>query len=180
MIKKRKNGLMIKNEAFTLVELLVVIAIIGIITVLSASAFKNVQIKARDSRRKSDLDAISKSLNMYFADHNQYPIATSSSGMNALLEDGSEFVGDDGTIYMKELPSEEVGEVMDYTYVVSDDRKSFRLYSMLENEDDAVSCLDLVIDGWSDPDGISGDCDSTSSCCYGVCSPNIGMTGEAL
>jgi len=178
---KRVNRNIVKSKAFTLVELLVVIAIIGIITVLSASAFKNVQFKARDSRRKSDLDSIAKALNMYFADNNQYPLATDSGevdGMNTLLDEGGMFANDDGTIYMKELPTEEVSD-MQYTYVVSSDRKSFRLYSILENEDDQVSCLHYVINGWNNPDNLD-ECNSqyTDCCYYGVCSPNIGMTGS--
>lgn len=51
-----------RRLGFTLIELLVVIAIIGILTSFVTFAFTDSQKKSRDSRRKSDLDAIKKAL----------------------------------------------------------------------------------------------------------------------
>ena len=49
---------------FTLIELLVVIAIIGILAGFAIASFTSAQAKGRDSRRKADLDAISKALEL--------------------------------------------------------------------------------------------------------------------
>lgn len=46
------------QKGFTLIELLVVVAILAILAVIGATVYNNVQINARDARRKSDIDAI--------------------------------------------------------------------------------------------------------------------------
>lgn len=55
-----------KPHGFTLVELLVVVAIIAILAVIGFTVFANLQRGARDARRKADLDAITKAMEMHF------------------------------------------------------------------------------------------------------------------
>lgn len=52
------------SSAFTLIELLVVISIIGILASLATFSYTDSQKKSRDSRRKSDLVAIQKALEL--------------------------------------------------------------------------------------------------------------------
>ena len=61
------------NKGFTLIELLVVIAIIGILSTLAIVALGSARQKARDSKRVSDINQISKALEMYYGDANAYP-----------------------------------------------------------------------------------------------------------
>lgn len=56
------------KRGFTLIELLVVIAIIGILATFIVASFNNAQAKSRDARRKSDLDALKKALELYKSD----------------------------------------------------------------------------------------------------------------
>lgn len=62
-------------SGFTLVELLVVITIIAILSVVGVTVFGGVQSKARDARRKADVDSISKALEVNFnvAKDGKYP-----------------------------------------------------------------------------------------------------------
>ncbi len=53
-----------KFKGFTLIELLIVITIIGILATFVVASFTSAQSKARDGRRKSDLDAIKKALEL--------------------------------------------------------------------------------------------------------------------
>ncbi len=65
------------KKGFTLIELLVVIAILGILaTGIIAIINPSAQLKkARDVRRKTELHQISAALELYRADHGNYPIS---------------------------------------------------------------------------------------------------------
>jgi general secretion pathway protein G len=51
---------------FTMVELLVVITIIGVLTAAAASTYSTIQAKARDTRRRADIDEIRKAMELYY------------------------------------------------------------------------------------------------------------------
>ena len=67
-IQKTKAAL-----GFTLVELLIVIIIIGILATLVIVTFTGVQQKARDSKRKTDINAVQSQIEAYYATNTQYP-----------------------------------------------------------------------------------------------------------
>ncbi|MFA7309258.1 MAG: type II secretion system protein [Patescibacteria group bacterium] len=64
-----------KQKGFTLIELLVVIAIIGILSAIGLSALNSAREKARDSKRKADLQSLSLALESYYSDNTAYPPA---------------------------------------------------------------------------------------------------------
>ena len=55
------------KKAFTLLELLVVVGLIGIMVGLLAVSYSSTQRKARDAKRKTDLQAIRNSIEQYYA-----------------------------------------------------------------------------------------------------------------
>lgn len=63
------------TRGFSLIELLVVIAIIAIISSLAFASLNSVRIKARDSKRISDIKALQVALSHYYQDNNKYPTA---------------------------------------------------------------------------------------------------------
>jgi prepilin-type N-terminal cleavage/methylation domain-containing protein len=69
------------QQAFTLFELLVVISIIGILIGFASVAFSGAQERARDARRKQDMDAVQKALEQYYSlADSVYPDGCFSSG----------------------------------------------------------------------------------------------------
>jgi len=65
-LKQRQSG-------FTIVELLIVIVIIGILATLVIVTFSGVQQRARDSERKTDINAIAGQLEAVYAKEGTYP-----------------------------------------------------------------------------------------------------------
>lgn len=61
------------SSGFTLVELLIVIVVIAILAAISVVAYRGVQNRAHDSRRLSDLTAITKALELYKSEIGNYP-----------------------------------------------------------------------------------------------------------
>ncbi|KKS00733.1 hypothetical protein A2470_03455 [Candidatus Curtissbacteria bacterium RIFOXYC2_FULL_41_11] len=71
------------RRGFTLIELLVVITIIGILAAIAIVSYGGTQERARDSRRKSDLDAIKKALELARGDSPgayYYPMCNGGGG----------------------------------------------------------------------------------------------------
>lgn len=77
-IKTRQGG-------FSFVELMIVIAIIAILSMIGVGGYNSAMRKSRDSRRKSDIQAIYQALTLYRVDRGRYP-----SYNNYKAESGSE------------------------------------------------------------------------------------------
>ena len=60
-------------KGFTLIELLVVIAILGLIAAVILVSLNSLRSKARDAKRVSDINQVSKALEIYFANNGTYP-----------------------------------------------------------------------------------------------------------
>ena len=71
-----------QQKGFTIIELLIVIVVIGILAALVLNAFGNIQERARDTERKSDINSIHTQLELYYADNGDYP----NGETKALLE----------------------------------------------------------------------------------------------
>lgn len=105
----RKN-----KKGFTLLELLVVIMILGILVVIGLRSFMTSQVKARDSKRKSEIEQLTRALELFRNDQGYYPVGNSQGQIMMLsstdgwltFEWGEEFidVNNPDTIYMAKLP----------------------------------------------------------------------------
>jgi len=68
------------KKGFTLIELLVAVAIIGILSAVVISSLGGARAKARDTRRKSDLNQIRIAMVMYFNEKGDWVGSTSGCG----------------------------------------------------------------------------------------------------
>lgn len=166
------------SKGFTLMELLIVIVILGILTTIVASSFRSSQEKARDSRRKSDIEALAKAIEVYYNDHNRYPGSTNgsidvpdcgASGANP-CDFGGEFKDDNDTVYMTKIPTES-SSARNYYYYSDGQFQSFAIYTRLENELDKdipknASDGNQYYDGTNCGAGFAG-------CNYAVSSTNV-------
>lgn len=69
------RGMNKNQRAFTLIELLVTIAIIAILSGITIVSFSRQNAKARDARRKADLENLRQAIEMYYEDNGKYPVS---------------------------------------------------------------------------------------------------------
>ena len=67
------------KKGFTLIELLVVIAIIGLLASIVYVQLGRARAKARDARRIADFESVSLALEMYYTEHDSYPVSPNYS-----------------------------------------------------------------------------------------------------
>lgn len=115
----------VPKKGFTLIELLVVIAIIGILATFIVASFASAQARGRDARRKADLDAVKKALELAKNDctgARWYPVAQGASGQARYTTDVSSldsFLDNNTLNYIRALPhdpTKTLGGPDDYHY----------------------------------------------------------------
>jgi prepilin-type N-terminal cleavage/methylation domain-containing protein len=84
-----------RDQGFTIVELLIVIVVIGILAALVIVQFTNVQARARDAERKSDIRALQSKVAEYYALNGNYPITLNA--VPSLPADACKAPGGTGT-----------------------------------------------------------------------------------
>ncbi len=107
------------KRGFTLIELLVVISIIAILITLIVATFGTTQQKARDSRRKTDLDALKKALELFKGDtpgSSWYPNCQSPLATSCNPAIGTDFEPDLDVKYIKKFPLDPSTK-SGYTYI---------------------------------------------------------------
>lgn len=158
IIYKSANG-------FSLIELLVSIAVIATIISLALPNFLGARIRARDARRKGELQQFKTALQLYYSDYAAYP-ADSGGPMYGVIKgcgsDGTtscpcsstvDFAAGGsgcGTVYMSQFPSE-FGTSMYYW----------------QKNSGADFCLKVALENNSD-----GDATTTQARCLSTC-PDI-------
>ncbi|MBI4067472.1 prepilin-type N-terminal cleavage/methylation domain-containing protein [Candidatus Gottesmanbacteria bacterium] len=165
--KNNRYGLVknLNNSGFTLLEIVIAMIIIAIVSGAVLGNFFSSLGKGRDSRRKQDLELIAKGLELFYNDHRAYP----TSG--ALLNAGSTFVDDKGTVYMQKVPGDPKvvsGWLYDYDLMGPVSGQGYVIYACIENKNDPKR----KIDGYA---GSSCGCniESTGFCNYAVSSANV-------
>lgn len=99
-----------REKGFTFIELLVTVTIIMVLTAVGIVSYRVTNQKARDARRKSDLESVRSALEICRTETGAYPASIDFSN-NAPITCG-------GTTYLAKAPSDpKVGQAgFGYTY----------------------------------------------------------------
>ena len=63
----------LQGHGFTLMELLISVAIVAILTAIGVVSYSSVNKRARDAKRKSDIEQVRSALEIYRNDNEHYP-----------------------------------------------------------------------------------------------------------
>lgn len=141
------------KKGFTLIELLVVIAIIGLLSTLAVVALGSARVKARDSKRLSDLKQVQTALELYYTDKNDYPTTggvLGSTNLACLNGDGWTTAGC-ADAYMGAVPKDpSTGQ--NYTYSYGTTSKTFSISATLEGDAGGFQAGAITLT----PNGIDG------------------------
>ena len=130
-VRRRTAG----KSGFTLIELLIVFVIMSLLTGLGIGAFMTSRVRARDAKRKSDLENITRALELYYNDLGVYPPEVTGTILGLQWGTGKFILGSgaDEVIYMNELPKDPGPST--YLYK-STGGSNFLIFARLENTDD--------------------------------------------
>ncbi len=173
-----------RRTGFTLIELLVAMSIIAILVAVGLGSYTSIQIKARDAKRKNDLESISRALELYYNDYGKYPLVGDNKTIKGCgtidaqgkatesCEWGEQFVIDETNTYMSQLPTDPKGHL----YFYQSDGKGYQLYARLENtSDSAVAVTDTGDLGKYGTISCTGGSPPYKGCNYGVHSSNTSL-----
>ena len=159
------------KKGFSLIELLVVIAIMAVLTAIALPNFLSARERARDAKRKQEMNEMKNALRLYYNDYQMYPIAASGgigklnyiSGCglegNAMcpctsVEQNAGFAAGAAceTVYMKRFPSEFGSRIY---------------YSQFDAGNDF--CLKASLENAGDPDILTSRCRCATACGIADC-----------
>lgn len=148
-----------KRRAFTLIELLVVVAIIGLLSTIAVVSLSSTRAKARDVRRKTDMRALTKALEMYYADNSAYPGSVGACASDWACWVSTGYLAAALAPYLNPLPQDPDFEKRGSRTVTCG---NWPVYVYQKNSNEQY-CLAMTIEGTNDPDKMS-----CSSSCHNV------------
>jgi len=138
MIKSKINRLA-KMQGFSLIELLVVIAIIAMGVGIMLPNFMGARERTRDAKRKTDIVAIQKAMELYKIDQNPQVYPTSfPAGLcgECWLSSGTDCEAAGVNLYIRNFPCDPLNPTP-YVYKLdASDSLKYSISSCLENEAD--------------------------------------------
>jgi len=107
-------------RGFTLIELLVAVAIFALLTAIAIVSYTTVNRRARDGKRKADLEQVRTALEIYRTDNAAYPAGSFSAMIGTLTSPIK---------YLTTVPADPKG----YSYYYSLSGSSYYLCAYLES-----------------------------------------------
>lgn len=158
-----------KRQGFTIVELLIVIVVIGILAAITIVAYNGVQQRARDTKRKQDIEVIAKSLELYYIDNGKYPTSSGSTSINVSWSTTADAswanLAAQLKPYANNLPADPIStpnisfQTGGYNYSYYSDPNAGGNYCGTTNNQ--MFILTYKLEGSSQSDTLQGDCSTT-------------------
>ncbi|MEO8065695.1 MAG: type II secretion system protein [Candidatus Doudnabacteria bacterium] len=155
MIKFVRQGCMNKKNfqaGFTLIELLVVISVIGLLASIVLVALNSARAKARDAKRRSDIDQASSALAVYYDANNAYPTTSGSWWGNCIGYGAHGTTGASGWIpnlaptYIGQLPGDAIPPNTGKCYLYQSNGTDYKILAYLTVENCPVPTTDPLYD----------------------------------
>jgi type II secretion system protein G len=156
------------KKGFTLIEILIVMIIFSVIAAMITGNFFTSLKKGRDARRKTDLEQIRKSLEMYYEDKRAYPTPIPGGGSGFVF--GSAFSDPtNGKVYMYKTPNDPVS-TKNYQYVSNG--QTYGLYACLENTEQVLPYVSTNYGTFTCNVNCKKSDGSSTSCIWGISDTN--------
>lgn len=161
-----------KEKGFTLIELLVVIAIIGLLSTLAVVALGNARLKARDSKRQSDLKVFQTAVELYMTENGAAPIRTDLTHATDAWDGAG--AGSLETILASQmpggLPEDPSTTPRDWIYCVDATGAQYMVATTLEQNIAVAGDLDGNATGWTANDALpaNNECIASDGGAFGA------------
>lgn len=134
--------LRISNRGFTFIELIVVVTIMALLSGVGAVSYTQFNKQARDAKRKTDLETMRSSLELYKSTYGKYPIfyfeGYGDTGFTAGWSTFDNTEPNFKTFMNNAFPKDPKPPTtcIGYLYTIQDaGQKSYTIYTVLENTD---------------------------------------------
>lgn len=124
------------RNAFTLMELLVVMGIVVLLMSVGVVNYSQTNKKARDAKRKADIESIRSALELYRTDQGRYPSLTVNGNTCITSTD----ITGGGVIYLNAMPVDTKYDGVTYCYKYVLGASPFTTYSLTCTFEGEGSC----------------------------------------
>lgn len=121
LAKKLKN-----NKGFSLTELMIAVSIIGSVATLAGAQIDDILPLARDAQRQANIRQTQTALNLYYNDHEQYPITAGSEPAVEGWQIIKDVLESPADTYMPEVPRDPL-DAGQYVFKYWSDGQKFKI-----------------------------------------------------
>lgn len=144
------------KSGFSLIELLIAISVISLLITIGALTYQDIQRKARDAKRQSDLKVIQGALEQFKADAGYYPEIVVPGGALTYLT----------RTYLNKIPSDPKSDNPQYIYKVKKSDWTDCSFAVDGSKSCVSYCLYAYMETFSDrstqcPDELNGNYEAT-------------------
>jgi general secretion pathway protein G len=114
------------NKGFSLTELMIAISIVGSVATIAGAQMDDVLPMARDAQRKANIHQVQTALNLYYNDHEQYPVTSNDEPTVAGWQTIKNILESSEQTYMPAVPSDPLNTGQ-YIFKYSSDGQKFKI-----------------------------------------------------